>query len=64
MDTATTPTARPLSRSAFNAILFDRAGLDGLEVQESSWDEWDIWSDVQLMRMNLDRRHLPPVCAQ
>ncbi len=64
MDTANTPTARPLSRSALIAILFDRAGLDGLEVQETSWDEWDIWSDVQLMRMNLDKRQLPPVQAQ
>jgi hypothetical protein len=55
---ATNPTtaARPLSRPALIGILFDRADLEGLEVRDTSWDEWDLWSDVQLMRMSLDKR--------
>lgn len=62
--THTVANARPLSRSALIGILFDRADLDGLEVNDTSWDEWDLWSDVQLLQMNLDRLTSVSLIAQ
>lgn len=43
MDTRSTPNPRPPTQrlSANAALLFDRASLEGLECQDSGWDEWD-----------------------
>ena len=50
MELQLTPLQTPrLSRLSVGCILFDRAGLDGLEVAETSWDEWSLWADVQGM---------------
>lgn len=64
MENTTTLVARPLSRHALIGILFDRADLEGLEVQDTSWDEWDLWSDVQLLQLSLDQRAKLPLRKQ
>ncbi len=51
MNTAHTPRpSRAKLPSGTGSILFDRASLEGLECQDSGWDEWDTCVAEQDLR--------------
>ena len=55
MDTTRTPTARS-NMERLLPFLFDRASLEGLECQESGWDEWDACVAEQDLRSEIERQ--------
>lgn len=53
-------TARPTASARSNLerllpLLYDRASLEGLECQDSGWDEWDACVAEQDLRLETER---------
>ena len=55
MDTPRTPAAIHSNLERLLPLLYDRASLEGLECQESGWEEWDACVAEQDIRLESEQ---------
>ena len=55
MDTPRTPAATRSNLERLLPLLYDRASLEGLECQESGWEEWDACVAEQDIRLESEQ---------